>query len=516
MLTATNNNQNIENNIIENEIKDFASVLKIPNFQYEFKDDDDRDNYITELFHKYGDNLLDHNLFIKSANLNNDEEELRLLFWKTRFNKDWILLTKDIIVNYFEFKDNKNTYSHFIERNLLPNFKENDDYKVVEILDEIVQNYIKNSFPKNGESELFGNRSKLYIITGYCFKQLMMKYSKIARSLFIKVESLASFAYLCIKEYNKFKKCEQYQEQQKTITLEYETKLQIEQKEKEQLNRQIIQQQKEIEHNKELAEKEKQELKKKLDEHIKYSIKFKSSKIFIKRGYFYNISSKHLSRKGNEKTGITGNLIHRLSPYRTSSPNTEDDKLYYTDYFQVQYPELFENYINGLFDSLREDPDREFLKIRYPFLSKIIYEFKKCHDKICEYFDEEMKFMDNINNDIVWDENINFISDDEIKNIDTIMNNTPYILITNNGIIHNITENNKDEFKNNLIKEGLVKDNNYHMIKQTLKKNGSIKCDKDYDVNIKDILSNMSTLLFNLINVKTIYNNKIYPITNIK
>jgi len=75
------------NNIIENEIKDFASVLKIPNFQYEFKDD--RDNYITKLFHKYGDNLLDHNLFIKSVNLNNDEEELRLLFWKTRFNKDW-------------------------------------------------------------------------------------------------------------------------------------------------------------------------------------------------------------------------------------------------------------------------------------------------------------------------------------------------------------------------------------------------------------------------------------------
>jgi len=420
-----------------------------------------------------------------------DIDELKMdNFWHSIENNNiWIYVNK-YIGEWMELYDGKEGMSK-IYKSIQKHLIENIDYILYENFDEFYNKYVIIFHPNLSSDTIneykCGSKAKYLIVKPESFKKWVMR---------IRTDKGDEVCDYFLKLENLFKEYLYYQTVSKDNI--------------------IITQQKEIEHNKELAEKEKQELKKKLDEHIKYSIKFKSSKIFIKRGYFYNISSKHLSKKGNEKTGITGNLIHRLSPYRTSSPNTEDDKLYYTDYFQVQYPELFENYINGLFDSLREDPDREFLKIRYPFLSKIIYEFKKCHDKICEYFDEEMKFMDNINNDIVWDENINFISDNEIKNIDTIMNNTPYILVTNNGIIHNITENNKDEFKNNLIKEGLVKDNNYHMIKQTLKKNGSIKCDKDYDVNIKDILSNMSTLLFNLINVKTIYNNKIYPITNIK
>jgi hypothetical protein len=53
------------------------------------------------------------------------------------------MLTKEIITNYFGFKNAKNTYMNFIKQNLIPNFIENDDYKLIDKSKEIVQKYIK-------------------------------------------------------------------------------------------------------------------------------------------------------------------------------------------------------------------------------------------------------------------------------------------------------------------------------------------------------------------------------------
>jgi len=150
------------------------------------KSNDENDNNINE-----NDNTIDEN-----------EEELRQLFWKARFNKDWILLTKEIITEYFGFKDNKHVYINFIRQNLKPNFKEDIDYKKVDKNEEIIEEYTKNSGVKNNNQKIPHN-IQFYIITGHCFKELMMKYSTNARSYYIKLESLASFIYTCIKEYLK-------------------------------------------------------------------------------------------------------------------------------------------------------------------------------------------------------------------------------------------------------------------------------------------------------------------------
>jgi len=86
--------------------------------------------------------------------------------------------------------------------------------------EKIIKKYTKNSLVKNNEQENQHNGHQLvakknnkkiphniqfYIITGHCFKELMMKYSTNARSYYIKLESLASFIYTCIKEYNRYK-----------------------------------------------------------------------------------------------------------------------------------------------------------------------------------------------------------------------------------------------------------------------------------------------------------------------
>jgi len=352
------------NNIIENEIKDFASVLKIPNFQYEFKDDDDRDNYITELFHKYGDNLLDHNLFIKSANLNNAEEELRLLFWKTRFNKDWILLTKEIIINYFEFENNEDMFSNFIKQNLKSNFVVGKDYKVVKKDHPLVESYYKNYSVKNNGIGFAKNASKFYIITGYCFKELMLKYSKTARSLFIKVESLTIFTYLCIKEYNKFKESKQK-------SIEYEQKLHDQQNEINLLKQKTIN-----------LKKERFE-----DKYINYSLDRKQK--------IYALTTKQSALKFNTKVGgtISKEVDTRVVSLNTSFPKGEGLEL--VEQYEVYNYKIIEHLVHKTLDKFRSK--EHIIGLPWHYLRPIILQAIECEKLMIEQYN---KTIDNILKDI--------------------------------------------------------------------------------------------------------------------
>jgi phage anti-repressor protein len=117
------------------------------------------------------------------------------LYWDPCFNKSWIYLANELILENLTKDTSKDALQNFYKRILLnDDYIENIDYKNITYV-EVIKSYslfMKNDF-LNAKP---GNRKKYYIVSGECYKGLLLslrtKSGKETRKYYIKVEGLAN------------------------------------------------------------------------------------------------------------------------------------------------------------------------------------------------------------------------------------------------------------------------------------------------------------------------------------
>ena len=138
-----------------------------------------------------------------------DEDELKMIdiFWDPTFNSGWIYLSDDLILNDLGYKQ----ISHFYKDTLRILYKNNIDYKEVDITHKLISEFYKISNEDQSSLGLKphtgGKTKKYYIMNGKAFKKLLMntktlKGEKI-RDYYIKIEELAIFMKDYIMELHK-------------------------------------------------------------------------------------------------------------------------------------------------------------------------------------------------------------------------------------------------------------------------------------------------------------------------
>jgi phage anti-repressor protein len=135
--------------------------------------------------------------FAKLMGFNQNEIKMLELYWNPVFNKSWIYLSDDLILENLTDEKNETSIRNFYNRILLKgDYIENIDYKEVKANDNIIKSHrsILNDENLNLKP---GNRKKFYIVTGECYKCLLLssraKKGKEMRLYYIKVETLANY-----------------------------------------------------------------------------------------------------------------------------------------------------------------------------------------------------------------------------------------------------------------------------------------------------------------------------------
>ena len=150
------------------------------------------------------------------ANFTPKEISMLKLFWNPCFNSTWIYLSDEIILNFLTNESGKNAINNFITRVLMPNYENELDYLQVDKTHDLIKNCSPNlengkshsSILRNGKSHspilANGNRKKYYIVSGECFKNLLLQSrceaGKETRKYYLKVEQLSRLMYSYISE----------------------------------------------------------------------------------------------------------------------------------------------------------------------------------------------------------------------------------------------------------------------------------------------------------------------------
>lgn len=140
------------------------------------------------------------------ANFTPKEISMLKLFWNPCFNSTWIYLSDEIILNFLTNEINKDAVNHFNTRVLTSNYENEVDYLQVDKNHDLVKSCSLNLV--NGKSHspnlANGNRKKYYIVSGECFKNLLMQSrceaGKETRKYYLKVEQLSRLMYSYISE----------------------------------------------------------------------------------------------------------------------------------------------------------------------------------------------------------------------------------------------------------------------------------------------------------------------------
>lgn len=260
------------------------------------------------------------------ARFSDEEIEFVKLFWEPAFNKSWIYLTKEMVVDWMGYKNSKDTMQHFYTQNLIKNYEENMDYKEVKSNDEIVRTtesfYSKNLDSKNNiKKETRGAAlKKFYIITGECFKCLLMSAQtpkgRVVRKIYIKTEGLVILMIEVIK-------------QQQFLVYE--------------------------------------DLLKKSDEkQLKLTNRILSTDTLEKTGYVYITTTKQYALNNQFRIGTTENLDKRQQKYRVG--RAKNDYLYYVYVYQCENPPLLEYILRNFFKSFRDSDLKDFYVLPWSLL----------------------------------------------------------------------------------------------------------------------------------------------------
>jgi hypothetical protein len=123
-----------------------------------------------------------------------DKEILMLkLYWDPCFNKSWLYLSDELILENLTNETSKHALKHFYIKILIPNYEENIDYKEVTIDDEIIKKWWTNLAITNPNYKPASNK-KYYIVTGESYKCMLMasraKKGKETRKYYIKANNI--------------------------------------------------------------------------------------------------------------------------------------------------------------------------------------------------------------------------------------------------------------------------------------------------------------------------------------
>src|SRR5210317_322113 len=115
------------------------------------------------------------------------------LFWEPTFNDGWLVLSREMIKDWFCTETGKNTVNNFYRRTLFK-FNKGEDYEELDKDDPLVllqENKYKTIFASEERpGKTIANR-QYYKVTGDCFKDICQQKNADIRRYYRKVETLA-------------------------------------------------------------------------------------------------------------------------------------------------------------------------------------------------------------------------------------------------------------------------------------------------------------------------------------
>lgn len=307
-------------------------------------------------------------LLAKIANFTSEEIEFVKLFWDPTFNDSWIYISKEMVLEWFGYKDAKNTMSDFYSK-LAKDYKKNVDFKEVNQNDEIILkqcsgNLTNKTIPDSSGSG--GHNKKYYLVNGECLKELLMSAQtargKVVRKIYIKTEKLVL---IMIKVVNK----------QQLIIKDLE----------------ILTKNKQIENSK----------LKELD--LKSEIK--NMEIYKPNGFVYLTTTKQYSQHNVFRLGKTVNLNQRMRNYELG--RVANDCFYYVFVYECANVELLELILRRFLQKYKENADENKDMYILPF-----HILKPYVENICNIFDKNIITLTNEMIEI----NIDYIEANENNN----------------------------------------------------------------------------------------------------
>jgi hypothetical protein len=292
---------------------------------------------------EFKENKLDHVALARLADFADEEIEFVKLFWDPTFNGSWIYLTKEMVVDWMGYSDDKSTMSNFYTRNLLKNYEENVDFKEVDQNDDLVKNFHSTI----SLDEKPGNRAKFYLITGECLKGLLMSAQtmkgKIVRKIYIKTEKLVFIMLEVIKE---------QQLRIKEVELQ-ETKKQIKDKDQLLINA--------------------------MTNNLKLDNKILNIQQYKLSGYVYVVHTAAWSDSNIFRIGTCSDLESRLAKYQVG--RTPGEEMYYVYYFKSEDAETLETLLRTLLVKFRivktKDQYMVHWSILLPFIQMVCNNFRQ-------------------------------------------------------------------------------------------------------------------------------------------
>jgi phage anti-repressor protein len=317
-------------------------------------------------------------------------------FWKNTFNKEWIYLSKEMIVDEIGYKySNRNIINHFYERFLYPNFVLDLDYK--EIVNTEINSYSddNSNFNKNnsvktsdilltnsGEQTISdktekkssknknvqqvnknsvsrgGSNKKEYMITGECYKLILMlvqtENGKTIRKYYVKVEHLASRTYETLAIIT---------QQQLSLSLQ---QLCIK-------DNQLSIKDNELSIERKLVETKEKELSLERSRNLKLSKFVNNYKDLVKEEVIYiNTTLKYAKHNRFKVGGVSNNSLikSRLCTYNTGKSNK--DLQFYTYIRNVNSYRVIEDQLKAYLPMFLEAKNKEVYHIHYEELVLIL------------------------------------------------------------------------------------------------------------------------------------------------
>jgi len=146
------------------------------------------------------------------ANFTPKEISMLKLFWNPCFNSTWIYLSDEIILNFLTNETGKDSVNNFIRQVLFSNNENEIDYLQVDSNHDLIKNCSLNLTSKNEtciqanneKKKRVASNKKYYVVSGECFKNLLMQSrceaGKETRKYYLKVEKLSRLMYSYISE----------------------------------------------------------------------------------------------------------------------------------------------------------------------------------------------------------------------------------------------------------------------------------------------------------------------------
>ena len=182
------------------------------------------DNNVMDCLVKYNYSEVSTQQLAEHIGFSDEDQRMLSMFWEPAFNKGWIYLSDEIILEQMTNENSKDSLTNFYKQVLRTNdYVEEVDYKKINKDDNLVKNYESSgSFSKtNQKNKIKQTTKKYYAVTGETYKDLLQKSAnkkgKTTRKYYRKVEQLAIFMKDYIVALHSYLMKKQLDEQKKLI-----------------------------------------------------------------------------------------------------------------------------------------------------------------------------------------------------------------------------------------------------------------------------------------------------------